>query len=199
VDYLRHWPEQQPELCFCLADTTASATGDVDGVGYPVPLRDGKTWLRTLEDRFKAATGLPLDDLQYEYFGAGCNDIIMVCQTDEVLSEVSRKLDRDRDDQPFLRTVYMIGKDIHFGAHTDAYEVEVDSRARRRSVRIDPSRSARLREGAVLDFPPEIRPWDVTGSLREAVEYTLTEEYWECIEAGLKPLWHKPKGAITLM
>ncbi|KAK3303052.1 uncharacterized protein B0T15DRAFT_538948 [Chaetomium strumarium] len=206
LNYLQHWPEQQPQLFICKADT-APAPGAGQGYGYPVPLRDGKTWLSTLEDRWTDATGLPLDDVQYKYFGAACNDDVTVRHMDRVLRERSKKLDhrRDRtgncqhDHRPFLRTVYMIGKDIDFGARSDAYEVDCEPRARRRSVRIDPLRKAQLREAAVHDFAPEVRPWHVAGSLKEAVEYALTEEYWECVEAGLKPLWARPEGAITLV
>ncbi|KAK4235137.1 hypothetical protein C8A03DRAFT_18078 [Achaetomium macrosporum] len=195
LDYLKHWPHQQPQLFICKADTAPAG----DGNPYPVPLRDSKTWLSTLEDWWAAKTGLPLDYVQYKYIGAGCNDEIIIDCADRMLRERNKKLRRDC--HPFLRTVYMIGKDIQFGAQSDAYSVAYDKRVRRRSVRIDPSRSGQLREAAVHDFGPELRPWHVAGSLKEAVEYALyalAEEYWVCVEVGLKPLWPKPNGAITL-
>jgi hypothetical protein len=64
--------------------------------------------------------------------------------------------------------------------------------ARRRLIIIDPAES---NDEVEL---PNARPWHVAASLEEAVEYALTEEYWDCVEEGLTPLFLKPKGTVEL-
>ncbi|SPQ24844.1 44cb1f66-9f49-4a90-ae34-93c9ac8d97ca [Thermothielavioides terrestris] len=235
VSYLALQPDKQPRLFVCKADTdmvdtaapnaaASPSTGPGYGRGHAAalapapapPRREGRTWLETLRDRWMAATGLPLEDVDYTYFdGAGC-DRVMVDYADAVLRARTTKLLQERLQQqqqqqkqqqhaasrpPFPRTVYMVGREIPFGAHSDRLPVRYDASARRRSIRLVPPGVGGSRQPpptAVHDFHPLCRPWHVAGGLKEAVEYALAEEYWDCIEHGLSPLFPKPKDALNL-
>jgi hypothetical protein len=181
-DILKLCPQLQPKLYICLSETSSRH-------GRPVPLRNGKSWLDTLGDKWLAETGL---GLRYTYCGLGC-DMVTVHYADTVLDELNKELNPEA--KPWLRTVYMIGRDIPFGASSDEYEVHWDKEARRRSIRVDPEKSRP--EVAVHEFHPLLRPWHVAGSLKKAVEYALTEEYWGCVEKGLRPVFPRPKSAFT--
>jgi hypothetical protein len=91
----------------------------------------------------------------------------------------------------------MIGKDIPFSVETDKQKAWQDGNTRRRSVRID--RSKARCEVAIQDYHPLMRPWHVAANLKEAVDYALTEEYWERAEKGLTPMFPRPQGSITLV
>jgi hypothetical protein len=173
-EILKLCPQLQPKLYVCLSETSSRS-------GRPVPLRNGKSWLDTLGDRWLADTGLKL---RYTYSGLGC-DMVTVHYADTVLDEANNQM--NPESPPSFRTVYMIGGDIPFGASSDDYEVHWDREVRRRSICVDPEKSGN--EVAVYEFHPLLRPWHVAGSLREAVEYALTEEYWDCIEKGLRPVF----------
>jgi ribonucleotide monophosphatase NagD (HAD superfamily) len=182
--HLKHTPELQPRLYICTAETDSRD-------GRKVPLKDGKTWLKTLWERYRAETGLPLD---YSYHGTG-SDETTINYADYVLQKRIKKLHPDF--RPFPKTVYMIGKDIPFSVETDKQKAWQDGNTRRRSIRID--RYKARCEVAIQDYHPLMRPWHVAANLKEAVDYALTEEYWELAEKGLTPMFPRPQGSITLV
>lgn len=182
--HLKDSPELQPRLYICMAETDSRN-------GRRVSLENGKTWLETLSDRYRAETGLPLE---YSYIGTGCDETT-INYADYVLQKRIKKL--YPDSRPFPKTVYMIGKDIQFSVESDKQKAYQDEDTRRRSIRVDPSK-VRC-EVAIRDYHPLMRPWHVAASLKEAVDYALAEEYWELAEKGLKPIFPKPEGAIALV
>jgi hypothetical protein len=198
MGYLQHWPHKQPRLFVCKADT------DV-GHGHAVPRRGGQTWLETLRERWQAKTGVPLDYVWFgHYDGAGC-DKVMLDYAEKVLHDSNRRLHPTTPQHPhhhpaFPRTVCTIGQEVQFGAVSDEHKTLYDSQTRRRSVRIDTPRwGNRNSHGAMLEFHQLVRPWHVAGSLSEAVEYALAEEYWECMELGLTPRFAEPRGTLKLV
>lgn len=170
-------PETQPQLFVCMTDT--SLTGDQH------PLRLGRTWIDTLVDEWTAETG---EALEYYHCGTGC-DHVTLAFADKLLNACNKRMHPEC--HPFPRTVYTIGADINFGGDTDRHAAGFSPKARRRSIRVD----VQGRGLTVHGFDGALKPWHVASSLKEAVEYALAEEYWECIEAGLTPLFSKPDWA----
>lgn len=184
----RHAPNNQPRLFICLTDTASRN-------GLRAPVRNGRTWLETLMDRWAAATAASPTPvaLDYAYCGLG-RDSVTLHYADKLLNGQCRKGMGVAATVPFPRTVYMIGAAIEFGADSEEHLVLYAQDARRRSIRVDVAGAGRL---SVHDFHPVTRPWHVARTAREAVDYALTEEYWDCVEAGLAPLFPKPARAET--
>lgn len=180
--------EQQPQLFICKAETASDH-------GFTVPRREGRTWLRTLQRRWKAETGLPLMDVTNGFYEGAGRDQATLHYADAMLRDRNRQMNTDR--HPFPRCVYTIGREIESDAMSDAVPVRFGAPYRRRSVRVGPPRPGASRPLSVHDFEPVTRPWHVAATLKEAVEYALAEEYWECLEQDITPLFPNPEWAET--
>ncbi|GAB1317473.1 hypothetical protein MFIFM68171_07683 [Madurella fahalii] len=169
--------EIQPQLFVCMTDTSL--------VGDRPFLRRDRTWIDTLVDEWTAKTGKALE---YYHCGTG-RDRVTLAFADKLLNGYNKRMHPTC--HPFPRTVYMIGADISFGGNTDRYAAVLSPGVRRRSIRVD----VHGRGLTVHDFDAALKPWHVTSNVKEALEYALAEEYWECIEARLTPLFSRPDWA----
>ena len=86
-----------------------------------------------------------------------------------------------------LETVYVVGGEIWFGTESERMAVRFDREARRRSIRVDPGKSGHL--WSVLSFEAQTRPYHVSASLEEVVEYALDKEHRYCLKRGVEPLF----------
>ena len=77
--------------------------------------------------------------------GMGCHEVT-VGSADGMLVEGVLRVGREvvGPGRPFLGMVYMVGREILFGAESERMVVRFDRGARRRSIRVDPDRSGHL-------------------------------------------------------
>jgi hypothetical protein len=173
LGHLKDSPELQPTLHISMAETA-------NRPDRPSPLRKGKDWLRTIEDRWFAETGM---GLRYSFCGLGC-DGTTLRYADKMLDDLNRAT------RPFPRTLYMIGRDISFGAQCFKQKMEFDRNVRRRSIHIDQAKAGGVR--ATLKLEPFKGQWHVAKDLQEAVKHAMAEEYRDCLKKGFKPLFSRP-------
>jgi ribonucleotide monophosphatase NagD (HAD superfamily) len=172
--------EQQPRLFIC-------------GAGIADPLAAGlprsRTWLDELQRSYHAESGgVPL---QFEYVD---DPDTLLHHADRALEFVNDKLHpwMHNPNDRFPRTIFRIGADTIFNAACSRVKnFPEHPNTRRRYIVVDPVRGGNVE--AALEYPRHSRPWYVAASLQDAVDYALTDEYWDCVEYGLKPTWPAPE------
>ncbi|KAL2268282.1 hypothetical protein VTJ83DRAFT_3128 [Remersonia thermophila] len=192
---LVHPPDQQPRLFIC-------------GAGIADPHADelprARTWLDELQRHFLAVSGgIPLS---FDYLD---DPESLLHHADRALEFVNDRLhpwlrpkdahppaSTDPASAPFPRTVFRIGADTLFSAACSRVKrYPSHPAAGRRYALVDPERGGRVE--AAIEYPNHARPWYVAASLLDAVDYALQDEYWACVEEGLRPTWPAPEGTLT--
>ncbi|KAL1838029.1 hypothetical protein VTJ49DRAFT_3123 [Mycothermus thermophilus] len=190
--HLVHSPELQPRLFVCgagIADPHAAE-----------PPR-ARTWLDELQRRFLAESGgIPL---RFDYLD---DPDSLLHHADRALEFVNDRLHpwlrlgppNSNGPSPvalFPRTVFRIGADTLFSAACSRVKnYPSHPNTGRRYVVVDPTRGGHVE--ATIEYPSHVRPWYVAASLLDAVDYALQDEYWACVEEGLRPTWPVPEGAL---